>query len=774
MLQASAVASSRSFAFLALCAAFFLSGFAALIDQIVWQRMLGLFAGSDAVTAALVVGAFLLGLGLGSLAAGAVADRFSMRAALIGFVACEIGIGLFALCSRAFLYDFVVQVIGPLAPSRWGIFAVCFAGILIPTMLMGASLPLLAKAAVTSLDNAAPRIGWLYGLNTLGAGLGALLGGWWLIGTLGYENSLRVAALLNLIAAAIGLMLWRRDTTPSVAATSQPAAALPAVGGFGFATWAVLVFVSGFAIVALEILWVRVAGVIAQYTAYSFATILGSFLLADGLGMVIGALWLRRLRDTRAAFFAVQAFATLYALASVWGVYWLAGADWWEGLLAAEHTRHYGLPLALALLVTVLLVAPPSLLLGISFPLAQQAVQTDLSRLGWRVAAVQVANILGNAAGSLVTGLAALHWLGTAGSLKLVALLAVALLFYWSLAAWRERQPVASGLASALGAVLAIAVAAFPGNAQFWARLHQAAEHQEILVAEDRSGLALFRLSEDGSASPFFIQGFTQSKWPFLIEHAFLGAIGPLLHPAPQDVLVIGSGSGGTPFAAGVNPTTERVRVVELVGPVFQVLRAFAAREPDSAIAGLLRDPRYEFVVGDGRRAIFAADRRYDVIQSDAILPESSHSGLLYSQEFMQLVLAALEDDGIYVQWGPTARSVATFSAVFPHVAMLQPFPVLIGSRQPVQLDHGRLAQLFALPATQRHFAAAGIDTAAAGRLFRDAILYSPVVGVQDAAAGTLNADLFPRDEYYINNRLGAATVVAPAAPLGTAAKPGG
>lgn len=745
-------------AFLALCAAFFLSGFAALVDQIVWQRMLGLFAGSDAVTAALVVGAFLLGLGLGSLFAGAVTDRLGTGAALIGFVLCELGIGAFALLSRPFLYDFVVQVIGPLVVNRWGIFAVCFAGILAPTMLMGASLPLLAKAVVRSIDDAAMRIGWLYGLNTLGAGLGALLGGWWLIGTLGYEGSLRVAALLNLLAAAIGFVLWRRGS--SEAPTRATGTAMPhPTSGFGFPTWAVLVFVSGFAIVALEILWVRVAGVIAQYTAYSFATILGTFLLADGLGMVIGAFWVRRLPDTRGAFFTVQALATLYALASIYGVYWLAGADWWESLLAAESTRHYGLPLLTALGVTVALVAPPSLLLGISFPLAQQAVQTDLSRLGWRVAAVQVANIVGNAAGSLATGLVALHWLGTAGTLRLIALLAIALLIYWSLAAWREKQFASWRVATALSASLFAALLLFPGNAQFWARLHQAADHHEVLVAEDRSGLALFRLERESgdAASPFFIQGFTQSKWPFLVEHAFLGAVGPLLHAEPKDVLVIGSGSGGTPFAAGVNPATVHVRVVELVGPVFHVLRDFASREPQSAIAALLADPRYQFVIGDGRRAIFATDRRYDVIQADAILPESSHSGLLYSVEFMQLVLAALDDDGIYVQWGPTARSVATFSSVFPHVTMLQPFPVLIGSRQPVHLDHAKLQALFLQESTRRHFAAAGIDTTQAHRLFSEAIRQIPADQEPDGDA-QLNADLFPRDEYYFNNRLQSAT----------------
>lgn len=184
------------------------------------------------------------------------------------------------------------------------------------------------------------------------------------------------------------------------------------------------------------------------------------------------------------------------------------------------------------------------------------------------------------------------------------------------------------------------------------------------------------------------------------------------------------------------------------------MLRDFAAKAPDSAIAGLLRDPRYEFIVGDGRRAIFAGQRQYDVIQADAILPESSHSGLLYSREFMQMVLAALKEDGLYVQWGPTARSVATFASVFPHVAMLQPFPVLIGSRQPLTLDPERLRQLFASAAAQSHFATAGIDTATMERLFNQAVLFRPAL---DSAAG-INADLFPRDEYYFNNRLGAAT----------------
>jgi predicted membrane-bound spermidine synthase len=180
--------------FFALAAAFAASGVAALIDQTVWQRMLGIFAGSDAVTAAIVVGAFLLGLGLGSLAAGLFADRLGPARAACGFAACEVGIGLFGLLSKPFLYDFVALRLGPWVDDRLAIFLVCFAGLLLPTFLMGCSLPLLARAAVTGIAGAARRIGLLYGLNTAGAGLGALFGGWWLIGTVGFETALWVAA----------------------------------------------------------------------------------------------------------------------------------------------------------------------------------------------------------------------------------------------------------------------------------------------------------------------------------------------------------------------------------------------------------------------------------------------------------------------------------------------------------------------------------------------------------------------------------------------------
>ena len=172
-------------------------------------------------------------------------------------------------------------------------FFVCFIGLLIPTFLMGMSTPLVARAVVVTLDGAASRIGWLYGANTFGGGAGAILGGWWLAGTLGFEGALWVGAALNFVAVALAVAVLRQaSAAPAAAPESAPESSAPempeARGSFSFPTWCVLMFLSGFFIIALEILWIRVLGVMWQQTAYSLSFILGIFLVADGAGMAAG------------------------------------------------------------------------------------------------------------------------------------------------------------------------------------------------------------------------------------------------------------------------------------------------------------------------------------------------------------------------------------------------------------------------------------------------------------------------------------------------------
>lgn len=719
--------------FALLTASFFVSGFAALLYQVVWQRMLGIFAGSDAVTAALVVGAFLLGIGLGSLAATGLADRLSARQAALAFAGCEVAIALFAIASKPFLYDLLALRLGPVLSGQAAIFAACVAGLLFPTFAMGLSLPLLAKAVVPRIEAAAERIGLLYGMNTLGAAAGALVGGFVIVGHLGFQGALWVGAALNLSAAVVAVLL-----APGLPTHRVARAAAPAVTGGGLPGWAALVFASGFLIVALEIVWLRVLGLSAQNNAYVFALVLGVFLLADGAGLVVGARVIHRVRDLRGSFLRLQGVALLAALAGLailWAIY--PALD----VLQVEKFRFDAWPMVLVALLTALLVGPAAFLLGLTFPITQRAVQQDLGSLGMRVALVNLANILGNAAGGMVAGLALLHYVGTAGTLAALAGVALALTM---LALPGPRRGATLAVAGTLGAAILL----FPGNEKFWARIHGVKPGQGAILAEDRSGVALLR--NDGAYAPLFIGGYAQSRLPFHPHHYFLGVLGPALHPAPASILILGVGSGGTPFGAAWNPATRLVDAIELVGSVYGVIRAHAAANPNAVTAAMLRDPKFRLRLGDGRRALLQGDTRYDVIEADAILPQTSHSGLLYSVEFLRQVGARLAPGGLFVQWAPTERVVAGFMRAFPYGVLLRPISVLVGSDRPVPFDRARLNAILSDPAFVAHARIAGADTSGFAALFAEpAMVWTPETPRPAVAP---NEDLFPRDEYYLNN----------------------
>jgi len=719
---------------------FFLSGVAALIYQTAWHRLLGLFAGADTIAAALVVGAFLLGLGIGSLAAGLYADRLSRRAALIAFAICEVGIALFAVLSPWLYYDVIYRELLPLAESRGVIFAVVFAGLLWPTFLMGCSLPFLSKAIVSQIAGSAQLIGWLYGLNTLGAGVGAFFGGWYLIGTVGFDKAVYLGALINLAVAGGGLLLARgldmEDATRSSRTTS-----IETADGVVW-RWALLVFISGFLIVALQIVWYRLIGVLLQSNGYSFSLVLTVFLLGDAAGLMVGARVIDRIADPRRFFFLMQGIATALALAGAWFVYLGIGA----GILPATFVDrdimgpNTANP-ALILLLLAVVVLPASFIMGFSFPVVQKAVQRDLDRLGSRVGFVQLANIVGNSMGSLVAGLLLLDLAGTAGTLKL--LVAIGLAF----AVLQLAGPRATRWAWLPAGVLVAGLLFFPGGEAFWRRLH-GLTNEKAIVAEDKTGLSLLKLTDDWEKGRLYIQGHSQSSLPFATVHMFLGAIGPLTHDAPKRVLVIGSGTGGTPYAAGLNPATDKVRVIEIVEPVIKILRDCTYRGGCTGVNELLSNRRSEVVVADGRHALALDPTRYDVIEADAILPKSALSGLLNSREFFEQVKAKLAPGGIYVQWAPTERSIATFRSVFPYVTMVH--PAMLGSDRPIPYSREKIAALLARPDVATHLKAARIDEVELASWFAD----KKIEVLNDGAtvpAPSPNTDFFPRDEYYLN-----------------------
>lgn len=255
-------------------ALFFLSGFSALIYQTVWQRLLGLFGGSDTVSASLVVSAFLAGLGIGSLIAGLFADRLPRRQALLLFAFVEILIGAYAAVSIPIFHDLLLGTLIELSRSRALTFVVAFVALLIPTVLMGLSLPLLARALVSDIDKAAGRISVLYGINTLGAGVGALAAGLWLIGSFGYWPAVIWGAVCN---GLVGLGALVAAASREIGAEDEADLRKSRVDGpvdssGTVRNWCVLVFASGMLAVALQVAWYRLIGTLLQGNAYGFPT----------------------------------------------------------------------------------------------------------------------------------------------------------------------------------------------------------------------------------------------------------------------------------------------------------------------------------------------------------------------------------------------------------------------------------------------------------------------------------------------------------------------
>lgn len=744
-------------------AAFFLSGVAALIYQIVWQRLLVLPLGADVYSTTIIVGAFMAGLGCGSLAGGRLADRLTPMQCIGLFAVAELGVGLFGFASRAVFHDWLYLHVGTTSvPLPLTAIAV-FAGLLWPTFWMGVSLPALSRAvAAAQVRGAARRVGTLYGVNTLGAACGAFLTTWVLFPRMGLDGSLKAAAMLNVIAALIAWPLRRGESVSEAAGrdeTAAPAAPIES-SGWPFAVWIALYALAGFQALSLEIIWFRLLGVMAKSSAFTFGTLLTIYLAGLGLGSAAGSALLRRVRRPGVAFLVLQGFVGLYAGLTVLAlVAWLpsssslsalwtyiggyepldaasAFANAWSDAADPAVTRQF---VRLYVIVPLVLVAPPTLAMGASFPLLQKIALVDLDRLGRRVAAVYLSNIAGSAAGSIVTGWVALTWFGSGGSLRLMTALGGLFLGLAVLA--RPSQARYAAAAGAAAAVVAIALV-MPSGHRLWAAMH-GVHPSRVVTAEDATGLALVK--HDGARGVVFVNGIGQSWIPFGNIHTVLGALPVFVHPSPRTAAVIGLGSGDTVYAVAGRPELARAVCIEIVRPQLATLNAWAARTQYPALLALLADPRIEHVAGDGRAHVMRARERFDIIEADALRPGSAYSGHLYSVGYFSLLRSKLAHRGIAVTWAPTPRIHDTFISVFPHVLSFG--DIVLGAETPIAFDPHHVRARLRHPAVREHFWRAGVDVE---RLLAPYLDATPrhIVSSQHPRPRDLNEDLFPRDEF--------------------------
>jgi predicted membrane-bound spermidine synthase len=767
-----------------LCALLFLgSGFSALVYQVIWQRILGLFSGVHVVSVTTIVTAFMAGLGFGSLLGGRLADRMSRGGALLAFAGCEALIGLFGLASPWLLHDLIALRLGSLARFPALLPLIHFIVLLVPTLLMGASLPLLSRALVRRLDRAARIIGLLYGVNALGAAIGAAAAAWYLIGTQGLSGTLRLAAAVNLavgLAALLALRsLGRRGRgerpEPGTAATAETAA--PDGAGpstrreplAGLPAWCLLYGLSGFVALSLEIVWFRLLDVSIKSSPYTFGHLLAIFLGFMALGSLAGTLLAPKPKRPGLAFLwcqwgvsATAGAALLFVVLEAASIGWETLARYWhdpqgielyELLWALEHEGERRAPLLISRIAQVyvalplVMVALPTFLMGLSFPFVQRAVQTDPRAVGWRVGAVQAANILGSIIGALLTGAMLLSLLGTPATMRL--LLAAGSLFAL-LALLSHRGAVArSGSAIALVASLLLAWQV-PGERDFWARLH-GSEPEEVTVSEDASGLAV--MQDMRGVVVLRLNGRAHALVPFGNVTTLYGMIPALLHPEPRELGVIGLGTGETAWALGVH---ERLDVYELVrGEEIVVGAPIWKGGPYPPVVQLLADPALTIHYLDGRTGLRTRPRRYDLIETDALAPSMAFSGNLYSREFFELCRGRLKRGGLFVSWVPTERTLSTLTAVFPHLLLLRSEDLpsfAIGSNEPLVFSVETIRERLASAPVRAYLETSGESERTLELLqrFLDQVRAVHVDEKQREriVGAELNTDLLPRDEF--------------------------
>ena len=716
---------------------FFLSGAAALILQVLWTRMLGHVFGATALAVSTTLTAFMGGLALGAYLGGKAAPK--LERPLHVFAALEVAVGLYGLLVPGLLslMPGLQRLIGAdlgLGFAGYSLvrFAVVSVFLLLPTTAMGATLPVLAEGVVKRNQEMASKVGQLYAANTAGAVLGTVLGGFVLIPGIGLEATVYTAAAIDLLVAAVVLLLSRYSSaealtqprfTPSANALLtelEPVAVADAAGHAPLV--AVVAFaLSGASAMALEVLWTRAVGVVIGASTYAFTLILVTFLV----GLTAGAAYMTRIIDRVAqpVLWLARIQVAVGVLAAL-GTVFIDRLPMWVHAKAIQHDATIGGLYLTNFAIAAVVMLPATLALGAVMPLVVRILApSGAAHAGPVVARAYVYNTVGAIVGSFAGGFVLLPLVGVQAGLSLACGLSVGVGALLAVA----RRPVARGTVAAAVIAGAVLVALPEWNVTSWTagmfRIYLARsifsdgwEPSGELVYH-RDGVATtvtVERSQDGEGVWLKVNGKVDASDRGDMPTQVLSGLLPLmLHPDPEDVLVIGYGSGVTPGAVLQAPARS-VTLVELESAVYEAANRFFSHvnsRPQD-------DPRFSVVIDDGRSYLLTRDRRWDVIISEPSNPWMSGASSLFTRDFFQIAKRRLADDGVFLQWLQlyelSPRNIhallRTFSSVYEHVLVFTPSPssndtLLVGSRLPLVVDRARISELMADPVTATELA---------------------------------------------------------------------
>lgn len=679
-------------------AAYTCSGFAGLVYEVTWTRLLTLYLGHTTAAASVVVGAFLLGLAAGAAAVGRAARSMTRPAAARAYARLELAVAAVAIALPLVLAALTPLLRWAYADAAPGVtFPLVRVGlavvlVLVPALALGATFPLAIRWFASDSPARARRAAMLYATNTLGAAAGALLAGFVLIPRLGVTRAILCGVAASVVSAAIA---WRligaraeldaegatgstRTREPRAAKASRDRQTLT-VDTPPRRLWlaAGVLGLSGFAALLHEIAWTRILALSIGPTTYAFAAALAAVITGAAAGSWLGAWLVGRVRQP--ALWLALSLAAAALTASY--TYTLAGRD--VALYVASELARGAAGagwMTTGAWISAALVVPTALCLGIAFPLAIGVAGVSRDDVTGRVGLLYAANTAGAVTGSFAAGFLTLPFAGLQVTLQVACACLIAAALAVAAVALTARGRLVALAASA--AAIATLVLSPPWDR---ALMTSGAYLYAPFVPPDLDLAAMLtagRLEfyDEGASATIAVKTLTgtttltvdgktdASNRGDMLTQALVAHVPLLLHAAPRQVAVVGLGSGVTVGAALTHPV-ERVDVIELSPEVIEASRFFVREN-----RGALADPRTRLIVGDGRTHLRLARQQYDVIISEPSNPWIAGVAALFTREFFAEARARLAPGGVFCQWanayniGDTdLRAIAaTFLAEFP------------------------------------------------------------------------------------------------------------
>jgi spermidine synthase len=670
------------------------------------------------------------GLALGAFIFGNLIDRRGRPLRIYAFL--EAGIAIYAIIIPLLFeqaqsaYLWLDRILGlPLFALSFLHFVLIFSILLVPTTLMGATLPVVVKFFVERMDGVGRRVGELYAVNTFGAVLGSAAAGFFLLPAVGARTTIFLAAATNLLLAFWSLLADRvipnalgrvPVTTQRTPSTMEPHAQTTTRVFVGLIL--ICTAFSGAASMIYQIAWTRALRLVIGSSIYAFSTMLTTFLVGLALGSFIFARFCGRRPASPWLFGWVQTAIGLTALALVPVFAWMPDLVL---KIITQTTPSVSGALLSQFSLSFLAMIVPATLIGAAFPLAVQICARALAHVGRDVGFVYSASSVGTIAGALLGGFVLLPWLGAQISMMSAAAINGAIGILLLTVSTFRQPPWRRALPFAIALLFAAIIVALPrwnekimaGGVSVYIQDYIFAKNPAALFRESAASRQLLYYREGVHATvavertdrhlALKVDGKVDaSNGTDMATQLMLGHLPLLFHPHPERVLVIGLGSGVTAGAASLHSEVRQIEVVELEPAVAEAANFFV--EENRAV---LRDPRVRLVIADGRNHILASPKRYDVISSEPSNPWMAGVSNLFSLEFYRLAEKRLADGGIMIQWvhsynlfpNDLKMIVNTFRQVFPHSTLWRTVHgdyLIVGGRSPLIVDYKLLAKKIA------------------------------------------------------------------------------